>query len=88
MAALLEPSRNPDAVIVSGYQAYDSDVTGAVPAFVVAGGDYARLLHLVRAGAAPTLEVELRTRETTADSVGYNVIAELPGSDPRCAPRW
>jgi hypothetical protein len=83
VAALLEPGRNPHAVTVSGYQAYDSDVSGAVPSFVVEAGDYARLANLVRLGAAPTLEVELRTRETTTDSVGYNVVAEIPGSDPR-----
>ncbi|MEW5928073.1 MAG: M20/M25/M40 family metallo-hydrolase [Gemmatimonadota bacterium] len=83
VAALLEPGRSPHAVGVSAYQAYDSDVSGAVPAFVVEAGDYARLANLVRLGAAPTLEVELRTRETTTDSVGYNVVAEIPGSDPR-----
>lgn len=83
IAALLEPARNPHAVTVSAYQAYDSDVSGAVPAFVVEAGDYARLANLVRLGAAPTLEVELRTRETTGDSLGYNVVAEIPGSDPR-----
>lgn len=83
VAALLEPARHPHAVTVSGYQAYDSDVSGAVPAFVVDAGDYARLANLVRLGAAPTLQVELRTRETTGDSLGYNVVAEIPGSDPR-----
>ncbi len=83
VAALLEPGRGAHGVVVSGYQAYDSDVSGAVPAFVVEAGDYARLVNLVRLGAAPTLEVELRTRETTADTIGYNVVAEIPGGDPR-----
>lgn len=83
VAALLEPGRGAHAVNVSAYQAYDSDVSGTVPSFVVEVGDYARLANLVRAGAAPVLEVELRTRETTGDSVGYNVVAEIPGSDPR-----
>jgi hypothetical protein len=89
--ATLEPSRNPNAVMVSGYQAYDSDVSEAVPGFVVARGDYARLVNLVRLGPAagqPPAVVELsldaravapRTRD---DSTGYDVIAELPGSDP------
>lgn len=91
VAAVLEPSRNPNAVLVSGYQAYDSDVSEAVPAFVVARGDYARLVNLVQQGAAAgqppvTLELNLETASvaprTRADSTGYNVIAELPGSDP------
>ena len=83
VAAVLEPSRNPYAIQVSGYQAYDSDVSGAVPAFVVARGDYDRLVHLVERGAAVTLEVSLRVRTLAGDSTGYNVVAELPGSDPR-----
>ena len=83
VAAVLEPSRNPYAVQVAGYQAYDSDVSGAVPAFVVARGDYDRLVHLVERGAAVTLAVSLRARTLAGDSTGYNIVAELPGSDPR-----
>jgi Zn-dependent M28 family amino/carboxypeptidase len=89
--AMLTPSRNPVAPMVGGYQAYDSDASGAPPALSVSRDDYARLLHLVKlaegAGqAAPVLAVELRARaeapRTRADSTGHNVIAELPGSDP------
>jgi len=92
VAAVLEPSRNPNAVMISGYQAYDADVSAAVPALVVARGDHARLVHLVQhadsAGQpAPSLAVEVAVRSsaprTRADSLGYNVVAELPGSDPR-----
>ncbi|HEV2149479.1 MAG TPA: M20/M25/M40 family metallo-hydrolase [Longimicrobiaceae bacterium] len=83
VAALLEPARSPHAVGVSGYQAADSDVSGAVPAFVVDAWDYARLANLVRLGGAPVLEVELRTRTTPAAPQSYNVVAEIPGSDPR-----
>ena len=92
--AMLTPSRNPVATQVGGYQAYDSDVSGVVPAFAVARDDYARVLHLVEqataAGqSAPVLAVELRTRaelpRTRADSQGVNVLAELRGSDPSLA---
>jgi carboxypeptidase Q len=85
VAVLLEPSRNPNAVGVASYQAYDTDLTGAVPAMIVAHGDYLRLQHLVERDLAPTLEIELRTRSERGDSVGYNVIADLPGSDPTLA---
>lgn len=92
--AMLTPSRNAVSTMVSGYQAYDSDVSAAVPAMSVARDDYARVLHLVQkaqgAGQpAPVLAVELRARaeapRTRADSQGVNVIAELPGSDPTLA---
>jgi hypothetical protein len=89
--AMLTPSRNAVSPMVGGYQAYDSDASGAPPALSVARDDYARVLNLVQhaqaAGqAAPVLAVELRARavapRTRADSTGVNVIAELPGSDP------
>ena len=90
VAATVESSRNPNAVLVSAYQAYDSDVSRAVPGFVMSRGDYARVVNLVRlAGAAgqtaPVLALDLATTSTAprthADSLGYDVIAELPGSD-------
>jgi carboxypeptidase Q len=85
VAVLLTPSGNANAVGVSSYAAYDSDVSRMVPAFVVDKGDYDRLVRLVEAGQAPTLEINLETRSvapaTRADSAGYNVIAELRGTD-------
>lgn len=85
VAVLLTPSGNADAVVVSSYAAYDSDVSRMVPAFVVERGDYDRLVRLVERGQAPTLEINLETRSTApvtrADSTGYNVIAELRGTD-------
>jgi hypothetical protein len=92
--AMLTPSRNAVSTMVSGYQAYDSDVGAAVPALSVSRDDYARVLNLVQKAQAagqpaPVLAVELRARaeapRTRADSQGVNVIAELPGSDPSLA---
>jgi Zn-dependent M28 family amino/carboxypeptidase len=93
-AAVLTPSRNAFAPMVGAYQAYDTDLRAAAPALSVSREDYGRLVNLVRhaaaAGrAAPEVAVEVRARldapRTRADSTGVNVIAELPGSDPRLA---
>ena len=85
VAVLLTPSGNTNAVGVSSYAAYDSDVSRMVPAFVVDRGDYDRLVRLVERGEAPTLEISLATQSvapvTRADSTGFNVIAELRGTD-------
>jgi hypothetical protein len=92
--AVLAPSRNAHAPMVGAYQAYDTDLRAAAPALTVSRDDYGRLAHLVRlAGAAgrraPEVALEVRARldppRTRADSLGYNVIAELPGRDPRLA---
>ncbi len=92
--AVLAPSRNPLATMVGAYQAYDTDLRGAPPAMSVSRDDYARLANLVRlaerAGRpAPEVVVDVRARldapRTRADSTGYDVVAELPGSDPALA---
>jgi hypothetical protein len=89
--AVLAPSRNPLAPMVGAYQAYDTDLRQAPPAMTVSRDDYARLANLVRHAAAagrgaPEVAVEVRARldapRARADSLGVNVIAELPGSDP------
>ena len=79
--ALLEPSRSATAVVVSGYQAYGSDVREVIPAFIVARTDYDRVGRLVESGARVELELSLATRVARDDGIGYNILAELPGSD-------
>lgn len=90
--AVLAPSRNPIATMVGAYQAYDTDLRAALPALTVSRDDYARLANLLRLGAragrpAPEVALSIRARldapRTRADSTGYDVIAELPGSDPK-----
>jgi len=87
VAVVLSPSGNPNAVGVSSYQAYDSDVSRMVPAFIVDRGDYDQLVRLTERGTPPTLEISLQTQavapRTRADSTGFNVVAELPGGDKR-----
>jgi carboxypeptidase Q len=85
VAVMLTPSANANAVGVASYQAYNSDVSRMVPAFVVDRGDYDRLVRLAERGMAPTLEIVLQTQSvaplTRADSTGYNLVGELRGSD-------
>ena len=85
VAVMLEPARSLDAVGISSYQAYDTDVSGAVSAFVVARADYQRVVNLLDNGAPVELAVTLNTRSEKGDSLGYNVIAEIPGTDPTLA---
>jgi hypothetical protein len=65
------------AVGVSSYQAYDSDVSGAVPAFVVQRSDYDRIAHLVSRNVPVALRLSLQSRYLPDDGIGYNVVAEL-----------
>jgi hypothetical protein len=79
-AAVLRPSRGEHGtVFVLGNRATRNE---AVPSLVLAAEHYNNLVRLIQAGAAPELRVEVRSRYHEADSMSYNVLAELPGTDP------
>ena len=54
----------------------------AVPSMIVAAEHYNMLARLVQHGEAVRLNAEIRARYQEADTSGYNVIAEIPGTDP------
>ena len=86
VAALLEPAGGtPGVLALSSYNAYNTDPTGFVPALAVAREHYDRIVRLVEASRPVKLQVDLRTRFTRDDSLGYNVIGEIRGTDPRLA---
>jgi len=80
--ALLEPSEAETALRVDGYWNYTTERGGGPPAFVVAADQFNRIARLVDAGRPVRLELSLQARFTPADS-GYNVVAEIPGADPK-----
>jgi carboxypeptidase Q len=57
--------------------------TPKVPAIELAAEDYRRLARLSKAGAAPTVELKSVVRYHDEDRNAYNIIAEIPGSDPK-----
>jgi carboxypeptidase Q len=82
VAAVVEPSGTWNAVRVASYAAYMSDWTKYPPAFVVAREHWNQIARLTRAGVPVRLALEVRARAVPRDS-GYNVVAEIPGTDPR-----
>jgi hypothetical protein len=81
-AVMLQPSRGLDAVMAEGYQSYNQDMGRAVPGFFVDRGEYQRIVNLIDNGVPVKLEISLKTRIIKDDHVGFNVIAEIEGSDP------
>ena len=65
-----------------GYQ-YRTGETPAVPGIEIAAEDYRRLARLAKVGAAPTLEVNSNIQFDDSDPKAYNILAEIPGTDPR-----
>jgi len=56
--------------------------TPALPGIEIAAEDYRRLARLAKVGPAPTLEINSNVKFDDSDTKAYNIIAEIPGSDP------
>jgi hypothetical protein len=73
-----------DGKLVSG-EGYDHQVgnTDKLPTVEIAAEDYRRLARLARTGEAPVLEVRVDARFLDDDTQAHNIIAEIPGTDPK-----
>lgn len=81
VAALLRPSNRPNGVLaVQGN--YEPDVAKNVPTFVISREQYARMERLLGRNVPVKIELSLNVR-TDPDGTGSNVIAEIPGTDPK-----
>lgn len=60
----------------------NSTPNDAVPVIVIASEHYNMIVRMQEAGVPVTLRVNLETQYHEADTNGYNVIAEIPGTDP------
>lgn len=62
---------------------YAKDAPEAVANVVLSSDDYLRLQRLAEAGINVKMEADVKTKFYTDDMKGYNVIAEIPGTDPK-----
>jgi carboxypeptidase Q len=79
--AVIRPSTYRDGTVgVLGNRATARD---SVPSIVVATEQYNMMARLAAAGQPVSMAVESRTKYHDADRNSYNVIAEIPGADPK-----
>src|SRR5690606_14298539 len=79
-AAVLQPTQGAHGTLfVLGNRETGDD---AVPSVLVAGEHYNLLVRQLERGLPVRLRVGVTTRWHTADTFGYNVIAEIRGTDP------
>jgi len=73
-----------DGKLVSG-EGYDHQVgnTDKLPTVEIAAEDYRGLARLARTGAPPVLEVRVDARFLDDDTHAHNIIADIPGTDPK-----
>jgi len=84
VAVVLQPSRGEHGTIFTG--GAGSRNVGAAPGFptmVVAIEHYSRVWRLTEKGISVKLEINIKNRFYEEDSLGYNVIAEIPGTDKK-----
>ena len=65
-----------------GYS-YQVGATPTLPGVEIAAEDYRRLARLAKSGEAPVLEILSEVRFVDTDTRAYNIIGEIPGSDPK-----
>lgn len=56
--------------------------TPSLPGIEIAAEDYRRLARLAKVGPAPMLEINSNVQFDDSDTKAYNILAEIPGSDP------
>ena len=82
VALILSQARGSDGTVFTTNGASYADTAKAVsPELETSGEDYQRILRLVKAGIKVTLEADIKTQFFTDDLNGYDVVAEIPGTD-------
>jgi carboxypeptidase Q len=81
-AAVLSPGRGTDGTVFTTNGApYAADAKPVLPELEMSSEDQLRLIRLVEAGIPVEVEMETKTHFQTQDLKGYNVVAEIPGTD-------
>ena len=69
-------------IFVSSGGQYAKTAETAPASVVLSSDDYLKIQRLIESGVPVTLDVEVKTKFYTDDFKGYNVVAEIPGTDP------
>jgi len=78
----MNPRGTDGTIFVGSGGSYNKDAP-LLPAMVMlSSDDYLRIQRLLEAGVKVELEADIKTNFYTDDLKGYNVIAEIPGTDP------
>ncbi|MEO5589072.1 MAG: M20/M25/M40 family metallo-hydrolase, partial [Gemmatimonadaceae bacterium] len=81
-AVVLRPTEgNMGTMFVLGNRS--STAQNSIPSMILAAEHYNMVVRAIEAGSPVKLRVNIQSRYHTADTSGYNVIAEIPGTDPQ-----
>jgi len=84
VGVIIDPGRGKfGTVFVAAGGARTKGAETPVPAIAVATEQYNRIVRILQKNVPVTLEVEVQARFTADDLPGTNVVAEIPGADPK-----
>ncbi len=82
VALVLTQARGTDGTVFTTNGASYADTAKATnPELEVSSEDFQRILRLVKAGIKVKMEADIKTQFYTGDLQGYDVVAEIPGTD-------
>ena len=73
---------NDGTLFVQNGSSYSKDSTRYFAWVMLSSDDYLRVQRLVESGQKVEMEADVKTKFYNSDIKGYNVVAEIPGSDP------
>lgn len=76
-------STSSEAPARRGLSAYQKEAEARmVPQMTMASEDYNRIVRMIQNGAKPKMTVDIQAQYHYDDLMGYNTVAEIPGTDP------
>lgn len=78
----MSPRGHDGTLFVQGGGAYAADAPENFLDIMITAEDYGTLCRLVKSGVPVKLDIDVKTQFDKKDTKGYNVVAEIPGSDP------
>ncbi len=83
-ALILEPSRGKDGTIfVQSGGSYKIGSDYSLPSVVVSAEQYNRLVRILQKNIPVVIEAEIETNFDETDSLGYNIVGEIAGTDKK-----
>ncbi|MBP1659660.1 MAG: hypothetical protein H6P95_852 [Candidatus Aminicenantes bacterium] len=84
VGVIIDPGRGKNGtVFVSSGGSRAKGAEMPAPAIAIATEQYNRIVRILQKNVPVTLEVEVQARFTADDQPGTNVVAEIPGTDPK-----
>lgn len=84
VAVILKPSRGQDGTLFAASGgSYKVGEEGGIASFQVEVEYYNRMVRVIEKKIPVKIEAELKTTFYNKDTQGYNIVAEIPGTDPK-----